>query len=425
MIQITDKSQCCGCNACINACPKSCITKMLDEEGFAYPLVDTDACIDCHLCEKACPIINPGEPVVPLVSEAITFNDEKKRIASSSGGAFTAIAEEVIARGGVVFGAKWTEDWHVVHDYTETIEGLAAFRGSKYVQCDTSDSYTKVRDFLKSERWVLYSGTPCQIRGLKLFLRKDYDKLITVDFICHGVPSIKVLHAYVKDEIQNYVRKDVGRNLVLQSDNLSITEGDVLTPKGWYLKDIRFRDKSNGWKKYSFAVTLAKASADGEDSVLQAPIFPKSAYMAGFGANLYLRPSCHQCPARNFSSGSDFTLADYWGVNEYDPKIDDDKGLSLVAVKSEKGQKLIDSLCTIKRFPVDFKQAYRLQTALFHRFPVTPKRAEFWASDWQHNFCEIVNEISQRLTTRKKIENALRAILRALGIKKIYKFIRK
>ena len=154
MIQITDKSQCCGCNACINACPKSCITKMLDEEGFAYPLVDTDACIDCHLCEKACPIINPGEPVVPLVSEAITFNDEKKRIASSSGGAFTAIAEEVIARGGVVFGAKWTEDWHVVHDYTETIEGLAAFRGSKYVQCDTSDSYTKVRDFLKSERWV-------------------------------------------------------------------------------------------------------------------------------------------------------------------------------------------------------------------------------------------------------------------------------
>ena len=190
---------------------------MLDEEGFAYPLVDTDACIDCHLCEKACPIINPGEPVVPLVSEAITFNDEKKRIASSSGGAFTAIAEEVIARGGVVFGAKWTEDWHVVHDYTETIEGLAAFRGSKYVQCDTSDSYTKVRDFLKSERWVLYSGTPCQIRGLKLFLRKDYDKLITVDFICHGVPSIKVLHAYVKDEIQNYVRKDVGRNLVLQS----------------------------------------------------------------------------------------------------------------------------------------------------------------------------------------------------------------
>ena len=197
MIQISDKRKCCGCSACVQACPKQCITMQQDAEGFLYPQVDTSNCIDCGLCENVCPFLHPYEPRTPIHTYAAINNDEQIRLESSSGGIFTLLAEQIINDGGVVFGALFDDNWQVTIDHTETTDGLAAFRGSKYVQARVGDTYAKCAKFLKAGRKVLYSGTPCQVTGLKLYLGKDYDNLQLVEIACHGVPSPAVWRDYL------------------------------------------------------------------------------------------------------------------------------------------------------------------------------------------------------------------------------------
>ncbi len=323
MIQILDKSQCCGCTACVSICPKQCITMREDEEGFLYPVVDSSHCIDCNLCKKVCSELYPKEMREPLHVYAAKHKNEQVRLASSSGGIFTLLAEKIIDEGGVVFGVRFNNNWDVVHDYTETMEGLAVFRGSKYVQSYMGDCYLKAKSFLEQGRKVMFTGTPCQIAGLKNFLRKDYDNLLTVDVVCHGVPSPKVWQVYL-DEI---ARKG-GKNSVLSHPIVEKTE----------INHIDFRSKSTGWKKYSFALTLSKATADGEkNTVLLSSIFTENPYMNAFLSNLSLRPSCYDCPAKSGKSGSDITIADFWGIEEVLPEFDDDKGISLILSYTEKG----------------------------------------------------------------------------------------
>ena len=199
MINICNKSMCCGCAACVQRCPKQCIAMEADGEGFLYPLVDTDKCINCSLCEKVCPMLNPGEERVPLHTYAARCTDEGIRRDSSSGGVFSVLAGEVLAGGGVVFGARFDDDWGVVHDFCTTPKGLAAFRGSKYVQSNIGDSYLRTEAFLKEGRRVIFSGTPCQIAGLKRFLRREYDNLLAVEVACHGVPSPLVWRRYLEE----------------------------------------------------------------------------------------------------------------------------------------------------------------------------------------------------------------------------------
>ena len=235
MIDIKDKKDCCGCSACVQKCPKQCISLKEDCEGFLYPIVDKDICIDCGLCEKVCPILYQGEERKPLKVFAAKNHDEEIRKQSSSGGIFTLLAEKIINEGGVVFGAKFDENWDVKHDYTETIEGLAAFRGSKYVQSRIEDNYRKAETFLKQGRKVLFSGTPCQIAGLKRFFRKEYENLLTVDFICHGVPSPGVWRRYLQETVARMCDKNR-----VSTDPISIKNARV--------ESISFRDKSHGWK---------------------------------------------------------------------------------------------------------------------------------------------------------------------------------
>ena len=392
MINVVENKKCCGCNACEQSCPKQCIGFTIDSEGFKYPLVDEARCIDCHLCEKVCPMLNAGIPSQPLSTEAMRLLDEEKRIQSSSGGVFTAVAEEIIHRGGVVFGASYTDDWHVVHTYTETIEGLASLRGSKYVQGDTCDAYSKVKEFLKEDRWVLFVGTPCQVRGLLLYLRKPYGKLITCDFVCHGVPSHDVLMAYVKDEFS--------KKRIKETKEVTL---------------INFRDKENGWHNYRLVI-----NTKSDDCIST----PQNAFNKGYGANLYLRPSCHQCPTKNFKSGADITLADYWRVEYQHPEMDDDKGTSLIAIHTEKAKKLFDSISTLERKVVDKDKAYRIQTALYHSMPMPAKRQEFWASDWKNDFCNVVNRIASYRTPKQKLRDIISKIISMLGIKKYLQKLR-
>ena len=345
MIQILDKSQCCGCTACVSICPKQCITMREDEEGFLYPVVDSSHCIDCNLCKKVCPELYPKEMREPLHVYAAKHKNEQVRLASSSGGIFTLLAEKIIDEGGVVFGVRFNNNWDVVHDYTETMEGLAVFRGSKYVQSYMGDCYLKAKSFLEQGRKVMFTGTPCQIAGLKNFLRKDYDNLLTVDVVCHGVPSPKVWQVYL-DEI---ARKG-GKNSVLSHPIVEKTE----------INHIDFRSKSIGWKKYSFALTLSKATADGEkNTVLLSSIFTENPYMNAFLSNLSLRPSCYDCPAKSGKSGSDITIADFWGIEDVLPEFDDDKGISLVLSYSEKGGRWLAGL-DCECIEVDYWSAQRM-----------------------------------------------------------------
>lgn len=326
MISITQKQDCCGCNACAQICPKQCITMQEDDEGFLYPRVDTENCVDCHLCERICPVSNHGTERKPLKVYAAINKDEEVRKQSSSGGIFTALAEQVIKQGGVVFGARFDEQWQVKHDYTETMEGLAAFRGSKYVQSRIGNSYQEAEQFLKVGRKVLFSGTPCQIAGLRNYLRKEYDNLLTVDFICHGVPSPMVWRRYLKEEV---ARQCDRKNSVLSHP---IHEEDVL------VEGISFRDKTMGWKKFSFALTLSTTNGSG-DKIQFCSCSPmtKNEYLRGFMSNVYLRPSCYSCAFKCLKSKSDITLGDFWNIRLYNKHLDDNQGLSLMLLNNSRG----------------------------------------------------------------------------------------
>lgn len=313
MINIKNKQDCCGCSACAQRCPKQCIAMAEDEEGFLYPKVDISKCIDCHLCENVCPVINQDEPRTPLNVYAAKNQNDQIRLDSSSGGIFTILAEQVINAGGVVFGACWDEEWNVKHDYAECLDNLSKFRSSKYLQSIIGDNYLKAEQFLKSGRTVLFTGTPCQIAGLKHFLRKDYDNLLAVEVICHSVPSSGIWQRYLEERLQT----------------LRWSKSDI--------KHISFRNKKTGWKGYSFVIENKNGNVFSE-------LGSKNAFMRGFLADLYTRPSCQACPAKRLKSGSDITLGDFWGIDSLMPEIDDDKGVSAIIVNTEKGIKALHSV---------------------------------------------------------------------------------
>lgn len=339
MIEIIDKKNCCGCWACVQQCPKQCISMIEDDEGFLYPKVDKGICINCHLCEYVCPIINTDAPRKPLETYAAINKDEQIRLESSSGGIFSAIAEYIINDGGVVFGAKFNDKWEVIHDYTETIDGLAQFRGSKYVQSQIGDNYKKAKQFLTSGRKVLFSGTPCQIAGLKHFLKKEYENLLTVDFICHGVPSPGVWREYLKEEVATCNLK----NIVLPR---SIHGRDALNVT---IEGISFRDKTLGWKKFSFALDLSTSVGRGEKIQFRTrEHLHENLFLKGFLANLFLRPSCYNCVEKNQRSGSDITLSDFWGCDKTLPQMYDDKGTSGIFINTQQGISIIANINVTK-----------------------------------------------------------------------------
>lgn len=287
MIKTLDKGKCCSCGACSQACPKSCITMHPDKfTGFRYPQVNTKGCVNCGICDKVCPISHERKARKPIA--IYSYQNPNKNILkkSSSGGFFTELATEVLENGGVVFGAKFKEQWQVEIDYTESMEGLDAFRGSKYVQASTGASYGDARRFLEAGRMVLYTGTPCQIAGLKQFLKKDYDNLILVDLICHGTPSPKVWQTYIKEK-----------------------------SKTQDIRYVSFRDKSLGWENYSIVMGDYKS------------VFHMDPFMRFFLDNQDLAECCYDCPFKNGRSGSDYTIGDFWGAPEIFPNRQDGLGV--------------------------------------------------------------------------------------------------
>ena len=360
MIKIIDKSLCSGCSACSMVCPKNCISMQRDEECFKYPKIDNKLCVDCGFCEKICPIIN-NETVydeIRISYAAVNTNDEI-RLGSSSGGVFYAIATAIIKNGGVVFGAKFDDEFRVIHDFTDNIEGLSDFQGSKYVQSDIGETYIKAKQFLKEGKQVLFSGTPCQIGGLKAFLRKDYDNLICQDIICHGVPSPMVWDKYLKFREQKAASNT---------------------------KNVFFRNKNFGWKRYSVKFEFERNSKYTQ-------FLDKDPYMVSFLKNASLRPSCFNCAFKTEGRQADITLADFWVIENILPQMDDNKGTSLVIVHSEKGKNLFEGLSEKINFSeTDFKKAIFYNSSMIKSVSKNNIRDSFLKEIKEKPFDKTVNK---------------------------------
>lgn len=340
-----DVNMCTGCTACMSVCPEECIIMKSDEEGFKHPKVSKSDCSNCGMCSRACPVLEKQKQNEVLRVAAAKNKDDAVRLSSSSGGVFTLLAEQVIKSGGVVFGAAINKRMQVVHTYTESIDGLKQFRGSKYVQSDMGECFTQAEEFLKLGRRVLFSGTPCQIGGLIGFLRKPYDNLLTVDCICMGVPTPKVWELY--------------SNARVEDANAPATE-------------ISFRSKQTGWSNYSFSMTF-------NNGTLYSKTHKEDAYMRCFGKLVFIRPSCHQCVFKNLTNKSDITLGDYWGVATRFKTFDDNRGISLVLLNSQKGadrfSEIEDRLIVMES---DVKHAMDTHRSLVESIPPSKKRDAFF-----------------------------------------------
>ena len=392
MVDIKDKTQCCGCEACVQRCPKQCISLVEDAEGFLYPRVDASVCVDCGLCEKVCPVLNQSSEHQPQSVFAAINPDVDTRLSSSSGGIFSALAHAVLSQGGVVFGVCWDKDWRLVFDCAESESDLARFRGSKYLQAHVGDAYVRAEQFLKSGRQVLFTGTACQIAGLKKYLRRDYDNLLSVDVICHGAPSPKVWRSYL-DEQKNKIEQERGKRY------------DICA--------INFRDKSSGWKHYNFLLELK--NADGRVERFMQPS-AQNIFMRGFLRDIYLRPSCYSCPAKSGKSGSDITLGDFWGINVLRPDIDDDRGVSAICLNSAKGVSWFNGL-SLEQYPMVYADVCRYNPALVCSVACPFQRAKFFALYGQQSFLSLVNDLT-RITLSRRIINKIKGILY-----RIYKLI--
>lgn len=307
-------SDCCGCSACAQKCPKQCLTMHPDKDGFLFPEVVNDTCIDCGLCSKVCPLENKvTSNTAPKFYGAYNVNtmDIKN---SSSGAIYPALGKWIIAQGGVVFGASLDEKHNLYHIATSAEEEFVKTLGSKYFQSDIKETYKECKADLDSGKLVLFTGTPCQIHGLKCFLRKDYQNLYTADVICHGVPSSKMFNAYVA-----YLEKKHQAELI----------------------DINFRDKKrNGWS-ITLRYTMKYPNGKVKDYYL---ISKLSEYFMAFLSGSIARESCYSCPFSSLDRPGDITMGDFWGYQKKRPDLKHEDGLSLIISNTQKGSELIEIL---------------------------------------------------------------------------------
>lgn len=368
-MHVENKHNCTGCGACFNICPKGAITMQGDEYGFYKPVIDKDKCVNCGLCEKICPLDNYKSNNIeqPKVF-AFQNKDEETLYKCASGGAFALFAKHIIEQGGIVYGVIYDENIVACHSRTDNLTELEKMLSSKYVQSDTKDTFKQAKTDLENGKKVLFSGTPCQIAGLKSYLQKDYENLITVDLVCHGTPSPLIFEKY-KKEISKKLKKDEK------------------------IININFRSKINGWSELLYT-TIKTNQKNFSYSMHQ------DDFMRLFLKNLSINTSCINCHFNKLPRIADVTIGDFWGVNDYDKSLNNEKGLSIVLINSNKGEIVYNYLlnnCSSKEVPLNIvinKNKNINGSSQSH-----PKRANF--------FNDILDKKSLKALVKKYLEDPI------------------
>ena len=389
MIQLNNKKDCCGCNACADACHTNAITYKSDKEGFWYPKIDFDACDNCHLCEQICPVLNiqhlkHNDYIEPKVYGCY-HNDLVIRFDSTSGGIFSALAQEMYKQKGYVGGAVYTDTFDVVNFISNEKKDLKRLRSSKYLQSNAEGLYKRIKSLLKTGEKVLVCGSPCQMAALRSFLHQDYDNLIIVDFVCRATNSPKVFHKYLESLEAKYGAKIIA---------------------------IKDKNKDHGWHSLARKISFN----DGQVYYGEGQI---DDYRRGYHRNVYERPSCYDCQFKGLPRMSDITLADFWGMESIDPAMDKDLGTSLVLINSKKGKTFFDQI----KAKLVCKE-YTLEQALAgNRFPIMGGHMEYPKGICRESFFEDLDkmpfdkcaakyfpyEASTILSSKEKLKNILRA----------------
>lgn len=371
-----NKNQCCGCTACYSICPKNAISMEHDEEGFIYPTVNEDLCIDCGMCKSVCAFQNGYEKHPVLNGYALKHKDMDIRTKSRSGGAFAGIANYILSLGGIIYGAVYNDDYSISHFRCDNKNDLVKIQGVKYIQSEMNDIFSQVKADLKNGKYVLFSGTSCQVAGLLAYLGKaDTSKLFTADLICHGVPNNMIWQEFLRWNERKYKGK---------------------------LTNAMFRDKSYGWKTHFESVTI-----DGKKHKTKR-------FCLMFYENDILRPSCYECKYANLDRVGDFTLGDFWGLKKQHKDLVDKIGCSLFLVNTKRGKELFSKVEDefLLRDTDVVKASYPNPNL---RFP-TPKpenRDYFWSLYRKYDFDKVM-KIYNRKLFKSRVKKNLNKIKRII-----------
>lgn len=357
---ICDEEQCSGCSACFNICPTRCITMKKNKEGFLHPVVDIEKCIGCEECRSICPVNNkPLDDGSEPLAYAVKNLNEETRVRSSSGGFFSLLAEDIISEGGVVFAPAFASSFTVKHIMIDDINNIPTVLGSKYVQSEIGDCYRHVREILEQGRMVLFSGTNCQVAGLKAFLKDDYTNLITQDVICHGVASPDSWFKYLSFRMRRADAKGI--------------------------KSIVFREKqSNGRMALKIEFTNGKVYRGD---------YSEDSFIKSYLSNLNLRSSCLDCSFKQVKRCSDITLGDFWGIERVCPEFNDGKGITLALAHNERGKERLQHMYSrIESSTVPFSVSVEDNKSYFCSTKENVFRTKFLLKITENNFEDIVNK---------------------------------
>lgn len=384
----TITKQCCGCETCKNVCPKEAITMIEDEKGFKNPTIDEKKCLNCDLCVNKCPLNGVKKSSPFQILYAVKNKNIDTRMKSSSGGVFNALAKSIIADGGYVFGAIYDKDLNVVHYGTNDINELDKFYGSKYVQSNIGSSYKKIKELLENNKVVLFVGTPCQVFGLIKFLNKEYENLITCDFVCHGVPSQKIFNDYKKTMEEKYKSK---------------------------LTSINFRYKNNR------DISNIKLQFENGKEYIKHNSMDR--YYKLFLNNYILREYCFNCRFSNLNRVSDITIGDFWNIEKHFEDFDDHKGVSLCLINSNKGKRIFKK--SIDNFDLKLTS---VKKGLQHNLTSPTEKVKDYDDFWNYYNINGYSKAAKKyapISLKVRIKEILFGVLNFMGIYTLIKGKRK